>query len=164
MMRCKAFTANLLTVVRLLIEPSTYIEKLKASLEASISVSQNPITVASSSPVVSTSLSSSFFFSRILKSKSISHQSIRKRRSTVESYVVNISDLCGIKSRTIKMKCTESRNCLSFIDLIKGRCIIFRGPSISQKMFSEAIRYKLLREFSYINLFVIVISLNLITK
>ena len=36
MMHCKTITANLLTVVRLLVEPSKAIEKEKGSLEASV--------------------------------------------------------------------------------------------------------------------------------
>ena len=35
-MRCKTITANLLIIVGLLVEPITYLAKLKASLEASI--------------------------------------------------------------------------------------------------------------------------------
>ena len=37
-MCCKSFTANLFTVVGLLVEPSTYISKPKGSLEAYISI------------------------------------------------------------------------------------------------------------------------------
>ena len=40
MMRCKTITANLLTIVRLLVEPITPLEKPKASLEESLSIRQ----------------------------------------------------------------------------------------------------------------------------
>ena len=79
MMRFKAVTANLLTVVGLIVEPSTAIEKPKGSLGVSLSIRQPPITVTSSNLVISTSLSSFFFFSGMLRSNGISHQSIGKR-------------------------------------------------------------------------------------
>ena len=52
----------------------------------------------------------------------------------------------------------------SLIDLIKGSCVIFRGLSIGLKMIVEAIYSKYFRELSDTNPFVIVISLNPITK
>ena len=61
MMRCKAVTANLLTVVGLIVYSSAAISKPKVYLEAYLSIMQPPITVTSSSPVISTSLSSFFF-------------------------------------------------------------------------------------------------------
>ena len=76
MMHCKAVTENLLVVVGLLFEPSTAIEKSKGLIEASLSISQTIITVTSSIPVISPSLSSSFYLSSMLRSNSISHQSI----------------------------------------------------------------------------------------
>ena len=106
MIRFKEFTTNLLTVVGLLIENSTDIKKLKSSLEACISISQTPITVASSKPVIYPSLSIFLFFSSILIYNSISHQSIGKRRSTVESYVVNSDGCCVGRSITVKINCT----------------------------------------------------------
>ena len=47
MMRCKVVTANLLTVVGLLVEPSIAIAKPKGSIDASIYISQTTITVKS---------------------------------------------------------------------------------------------------------------------
>ena len=58
------------------------------------------------------------------------------------------------------MKYTASRNCLSIIYLIKGRYVLFQGPSISWKIIVEAILSKSFQEFSDTNQFVIVVSLN----
>ena len=102
-MRYKAVTANLLTVVGLLVEPSKAIKKM-SSLEASLSIRQPTITVISSSPFISPPLSRSLFFSSMLISNSRSHQSIGQRWSTVDSYVGNISDLCGRRSRNWKIE------------------------------------------------------------
>ena len=139
MMRCKAVTANLLTVVGLPVEPSTAIAKPKGYLDASLSIRQPPRTVTSSNPVISPSLSSFFFFSSMLRSNSRSHRSIGKQWITVESYVGNSADLYGRRNITGKMKCKASRNYLSIIELIKGRYVLFRGPSISWKRIVEAI-------------------------
>ena len=50
-MHCKSVMANLFTLVGLLVETSTAIQK-KGSLEASIFISTNYITVTYSSPVI----------------------------------------------------------------------------------------------------------------
>ena len=76
MMCCKEVTTDLLAVVGLIVEPSTYILKPKGSLEESLSIGQLPIKVTSISLVISPLLSSSFFFSSMLISNSRSHQSI----------------------------------------------------------------------------------------
>ena len=162
-MRYKSVTANLLTVVGILVEPSAAIENPKVSLETSSSIRQHPITVNSSSPIISPSLYSSFFSSSMLRSNSRSHRSIGWRWSPVESYVGNIADLCGMRSRTGKMKCMASRNCTPLINLIKGRYVIFRGPSISWKIIVEAIKSTLFQQLSDTNWFVIVIYINPIT-
>ena len=43
MMHFKSVTDNLLTVLDILVEPITYIEKIKGSIEAYISIRQNPL-------------------------------------------------------------------------------------------------------------------------
>ena len=60
-MRYKVVTANLLKVVGLLVEPSTVISKPVSSLKAYISIRQPTISVTSSSPIISPSLSRSLF-------------------------------------------------------------------------------------------------------
>ena len=61
MVRCKAHTANLLTLVGLIIGPIIFIAKTKGSMEAYLSIIQIPLTVTSSNPIKSTSLSGFFF-------------------------------------------------------------------------------------------------------
>ena len=163
-MCCKAVTPNLFTAVGFLIEPSTSITKPKDYLEVCLSIMQPPIALTSSSPVIPPSLPSSFFFSIMLRSNSRIHQSIGWQWSSVESYIGNIYYLCVMRSRTVKTKCTASRNYLSIINLIKEWYIIFRGPSISLKGITEEIKSKSFIKFSGNNQFVIVISLNPITK
>ena len=163
-MCCKAVIANFFAVLVLLVKPSIYIENQKGSLEAYLSIMWPPIIVASSSPVIPPSLPSSFFFSSMPRSNSRRHQIIGWQWITVESYVINSSDLCRMRITTGKMKCMSSRNFLSVIDLIKERYVIFWSPSISWKRIIEAIRRKLFREFSDTNQFLIVISLNPIRK
>ena len=61
MMCCKAVRAKFLTVVYLLVKPSTFIAKPMGFIEASLYIIQTPVTVTFSSPVISSSLSSSLF-------------------------------------------------------------------------------------------------------
>ena len=68
MMRCKTITANLLIIVRLLVEPITSLAKPKSYLESYIYISQPPLTVTSINPVIYPSLSSFFSFSNMLRS------------------------------------------------------------------------------------------------
>ena len=142
-MCCKAVTANLFTVVFPLVEPiSTDISKPKSYIGGYLSIIRPTITVTSNSPSIPTSLPTSLFFSSILISKSISHQILFWRWSTVESYVINSSDLCLTRIRTETINCPSSRNCLSVIYSIKGSCVIFWGPSISWKFIVEASKSK----------------------
>ena len=76
MMRCKAIMANLLTVVGLIVEPITDIEKPTGYIEGYISIRQPPWKVTYSKPVISLSLSILFYFCSMLISNSRSHQSI----------------------------------------------------------------------------------------
>ena len=153
----KTITTNLSTIVHLLVEPITSLAKPKASLEASISIRQLPWTVTSSKPVIYSSLFSFFFFGNIMRSN-------RYWWGTGESHSRNSADRCGEINTTGKMKCTSSRNCISIIDLIKGRCVLCSGPSIRWKRIVEAILSKSFRELSDNDQFVIVVSLNPITK
>ena len=134
MMCCKAVKVNLLAVVGLIVEPSTSIEKPNGYVEEYLSISQHNINATYYNTVISTSLSSFFFFIIMMLSNGRIHLSIHKGWSTVESYVRNSAELCGRRSRTGKMKFAASRNCISLINLIKGRHVIFRGPSISRKV------------------------------
>ena len=68
MMRFKTITTNLSTIVHLIVEPITSLVKPKACLDASIFISQLPLTVSSSKPVISPSLLSFLFFCNIPKS------------------------------------------------------------------------------------------------
>ena len=103
--------------------PIISLAKQKASLEASISIRKLPWTVTSSKPVINTSLFS-FFFSRNML------RSTRYSWGTVESHVRNSSDSCGGRNTNRKLNCTESRNCISIIGVIKGGYVIWWGPSI----------------------------------
>ena len=118
-MRCKSVTANFFTVVGLLVENITAIAKPKGYLEAFLSIGQPLITVTYSSPVITPSLPSSFFFSSMLRSNSKIHRSIGLQWSNVESYVVNITDLCVTRVRTEKINCAAIIKYLSIVDLIK---------------------------------------------
>ena len=135
MMHCKSITANLLTIVGLLVENITSLAKPKASLEASLSIRKPPLTLTYSKPVISPSLSSLISFRSILRYNSRSPRSIGYWWSTVESYVGNSSGHCGGRNITGKMKFTSSIKCVSFIGLIKGRSVLFRGTSISLKIY-----------------------------
>ena len=157
MIRFKTITTNLSTIVHLLVEPIKSLEKPKAYLEASISIRQLTWTVTFSKPVISLSLFSFFFFGNMLISN-------RYWWGTVESHVGNSADLCGGRNTTGKMKYTASRNCISIIDLIKGRCVLSWGPSIRWKIKFEAILSKLFQLFSDTYQFFIVVSLNPTTK
>ena len=125
MMRFKTITANLSTILHLLVEPITSLEKQKAYLEESISI-RKPWTVTSSKPVISPYMFRFFFFGNMLRSNGY-------RWSTVESHVINSADRCGGINTTGKMKCMVSRNCISIIYLIKGRYVLCWGPSIRWK-------------------------------
>ena len=157
MMHFKTIKMNLLTVVHPLVEPITSLEKPKASMEASISIRQLPWTVTSSKPVIFPSLFSFFFFGNILRSN-IYWWGI------VEIHVRNSSDRCRGRNTTGKMKRTASRNFISIIDLIKRSYVLFWVTSIRWKMIVEAILSKLFQELSDTDQFVIVVSLNPITK
>ena len=133
MILCKTITANLLEILGLLVEPSTSISKPKGCLEAFLPIGKPLWTLTYKYPMIYSSLSSFFSFSSMLISNSISHPSIGCWWSTVESYVRNSAGRCGSRNRTRKMKCTESRNCLSIIHLINGRYVIFWGPYINRK-------------------------------
>ena len=84
--------------------------------------------------------------------------------STVHSEVVKSPDFCGTIIITVNIYCTASRNFLSIIYLIKERFVLFRSPSISWKFIVEAIKSKLIQKLYNTNQFVIVVSLNPITK
>ena len=156
-MNCNTITINLLKIVHPLVEPITYLAKPKASAEASFSICQIPWTVTSTKPVVSFSPFSFFFFGNMLRSN-------RYSWVTVEIHVGNSADSCGGRNTTRKLKCTASRNCISIIDLIKGRYFLSWGPSIRWEFIVEEILRNPLREFSDINEFVIVVSPNPRTK
>ena len=79
MTRCKAGMSNMLTVVGLIVQPSTAIAKPKDSLEAYIFICKTTVKGTSSNTVISTSLYIFFSFSNILRSNSISHQIICKQ-------------------------------------------------------------------------------------
>ena len=131
MVHCKTVTDNLLTVLGLLVEHSTAITKTKVYLEVPLSIRQPSIKVTSSIPVIYPSLSSSLFFSSMLRSNIRSHWSFN---------VVNSADLCGSIIMNVKTKWTASRNLLSFINLIKGKYVLLWGPSISLNTIVEEIK------------------------
>ena len=70
-MRCKSITTNLLTVVGLLVEPSTAIKKPNCSIGVSFSIRQPSIKVTYIINVIYPSLSSFVFSSSMLISNSI---------------------------------------------------------------------------------------------
>ena len=76
MMRCKEITANFLTEVGLIIEPSTSIAKPKGSLKAYIYIIKTTWTLTYSNTVKSPPLSIFLIFSSMLIFNSRSHQSI----------------------------------------------------------------------------------------
>ena len=125
-----------------------FFAKPKASLEESLSIRQNPWTVKYIKLVISPSLYRFFSFINILRSN-------RYWWSAVLSYVRNSAGLCGGRNTTGKMKCTASRNCLSIIDLIKGRYVLCRDTSIRWKRIFQAILSKSFQEFSDTDQFVI---------
>ena len=138
-MTFKTITTNLLTIIGLVVEPIISIAKTLAYVEVNISIRQPPWTVTSGNPVIYTSLSSFFSFRIMLRSNSRSHQSVGYWWNTVDSYIRNSAGHCGGRNRTRKMKCTSSKNCLSFINLTKERYVLCRGPSVSWKRIVEAI-------------------------
>ena len=147
----------MLTIVSLLVEPITYLSKPKAPLDAYLFISQHPWTVNSIKPIIYPSLYILFSFGGIMISN-------RYWLNTVLSYVGNSSDRCGGRNTTVKMKYMSSRNCLSIVDLIKVRCVIFQCHSITFKSIVEEILSNPLQEFSDTDQFFIVLSLNPITK
>ena len=158
MMHFKTIMMNLLTIVHpFLVETITSIAKPKASLEVSIYIRKLPWRLTSSKPVISTSQFSFFFFGKVLRSN-------RYSWGTVLSHVGNSADSCKWRHTTRKLKCTESRNCIFIIELIKGRYVICWVPYIRWEFIVEAILSKSFREFSDTNQFVIVVSLNPIPK
>ena len=76
MILCKTITANLLTIVGLLVEPITSLEKPKGFIWGSLFNKQHPITLTSKYTVISSSLSSFLFLSSILISNSRNHRII----------------------------------------------------------------------------------------
>ena len=75
-MNCKAVTYKLFTVVVILVEYSTSIEKPKGSLKEYFSIRQYSIKATSIIPVIPPSFPSSFFYIDILRFNSRSHKSI----------------------------------------------------------------------------------------
>ena len=133
MMHFKKITMNLLTIVHpFIVETMTSIAKPNSYLEASISIRQLPLTGTSSKPVISPSQLSFLFFGQM--------------RGTVLSEVRNSADSCGGRNRSRKLKWTASRNCIFIINLIKGRCVLWWGPSIIWEVIVEAILSKSFRE------------------
>ena len=118
MLRWKTIINNLLTIVGLLVEPITSHAKSKDSLESSLSIRQPPWIETSSNPVIYPFLYEFLSFRIMMRSNSRSYWSIWYWWSTVESYVGNSSGRYGVRNRTGKMKCTESRYCLYFINLM----------------------------------------------
>ena len=94
MISCKTITANLLTIVCLLVAPRIFISKPKGSPEAYIPIRQPSWTVTYKYPVIYSSLSSFFYFGSMLRSNSRSHQIIEYWWSTVEIYVRNSAGHC----------------------------------------------------------------------
>ena len=139
MIRCKEITDNLLTVVGLIVEPRKAIEKPKSSIGEYISISQPQQTVTSSKPFIYHYIYSFFFFISMMRSNGRSYRCILYLWSTVESYIGNSAGLCESINRTGKMKCTASKYCIYFVELIKGRYVLWRGTSISWKSMVEAI-------------------------
>ena len=127
-MHCKTITVNFLTIVRLLVGPITSLAKLKAYLEAYVSIRQPPWRLTSVKSVIYPSLSGFFYFG----SKLINN---RYWWSTVLSYVGNSADRCGGVNITVKMKFTKNRNCLYFPTFYRGGYFLLRGPSLRQKIF-----------------------------
>ena len=124
MMCHKTITANLLTMVGLLVEHITPLAKRKDYIEALLSISRHTWKVTYSKSVIFTFLSSFFSFSSILISKIY-------RWRTVLSYIVISDGRCGGRNSTEKMKCTTIRNCLYIIDLIKGGVVFFSVVEIA---------------------------------
>ena len=88
MMCCKTIKANVLTIVRLLVEPITSLAKPKAYLESYISIMQTLWTVTSINHVIYPSFSSFFSFWNMLISN-------RYWWSAVLGSVGNSSGRCG---------------------------------------------------------------------
>ena len=128
-MSYKYVTEKLFTVVGLLVEPITAIGK-KGSLQEYISIRYYYLAVTYSITVIPPALTRSLFYISTMRLNSRSHKIRDIRRSTVESEVANSADLCLTRIRTGKIKCTESRNCLSIIKLIKKKYVIFQIPNI----------------------------------
>ena len=152
-MCCKTITANLLTIVRLLVEPSTSLVKLKASLETSLYIRQPTWTVTYRKAVISPSLYIFVSFGSMLISN-------RYSWSTILINVRNSACHCRGRNRTVKINCMESRNCFSLTDLIKWKYVFCWAPSLKWKRIVEAILSKSFREFSDTNQFFIMIYLN----
>ena len=151
MMHCKTVTINMLTIVHpFIVETTTSVAKPKASLWASLSVRQIPWTVTSSKPVISSSQLGFLFFGIMW--------------GTALSQVRNSAESSGGRNRSRKLKWTASRNCIFIIDFIKERYVLCRVPTIRLEVIVEAILSKSFREFSDIGWFVVVRSLNPITK
>ena len=117
MVYCKTITAKFLAIVHCLVETIIIHAKPKAYLEAYISACQPFLTVTYIKPVISLYIYRFLSFSSILISN-------RYWWSTVFNYVVNSAGCCLGRNRSGEINWTSSRNCLSFIYIIKGSCVL----------------------------------------
>ena len=156
-MSCKTITANLLTIVCLLVEPITPLAKPRVSLEVSLSISQNTWKVTSTNHVIYNSLYIFFYLVSILRSNIYWW-------ITVLIYVVNSAGHCGGINTNGKMNSTSSRIYLSIIDLIKVGYVIFQVPNIRWNIIVESILRKSFQELSDRYQFVMAVSIKPIIK
>ena len=89
--------------------------------------------------VINPSLSCFLYFSSRMTSNNTILPKIGYRWRTFEGYVWNSAGICGRINRTGKRKWIEIRNFIYFINLIKGRNVIFQGTSVSWKRIVEEI-------------------------
>ena len=130
--RCKAITASFFTVVWILVEPSTFIEK-NSYFEEYPSSRQLSITVTSSSTAIPSSLLSSLFFGNILRTNNRIHLSRDWQWSSFGSEVWNIAALFGMRKNWKNEVCLNQKLSIHHLPN-QVEVFVFRSPSISKKM------------------------------
>ena len=160
----KIFATPQSIVLDLLVKLSTSIETPKGSLENFLLIRQPSAKITSTSPVKIYVLFIFYFCNSIMWKNIVGRQRRGWRWSTGDSKARNSSVLHLTRYISENIYDMASSNCISIIDIIKERYIIFQSPHVSWKIMIEEIKNKLFWELSDANDFFIVFYLKPIIK